>query len=94
MRRAFALKAFRHTAQYDATVAGYLGAEEALPDSLTLTFEKIDDMRYGETLTSEQGFIVKLVERAVLPTRLARLPAMSTARQGAVVQQHQTPTRL
>jgi len=23
MRRAFAIKAFRHTAQYDATVAGY-----------------------------------------------------------------------
>ena len=26
--QAFALKAFRHTAQYDATVAGYLGADD------------------------------------------------------------------
>ena len=56
MRRAFALKAFRHTAQYDATVAGYLGADEALPDSLTLTFDKIDDMRYGENPHQRAGF--------------------------------------
>ena len=56
MRRQFALKAFRHTAQYDATVAGYLGAEEPLPDSLTLTFEKIDDMRYGENPHQRAGF--------------------------------------
>lgn len=56
MRRAFALKAFRHTAQYDATVAGYLGADEALPDSLTLTFDKVDDMRYGENPHQRAGF--------------------------------------
>lgn len=48
MRRAYAVKAFRHTAQYDATVAGYLGADEKLPDSLTLTYNKMDEMRYGE----------------------------------------------
>ena len=56
MRRSFALKAFRHTAQYDATVAGYLGADEVLPDSLTLTFDKIDDMRYGENPHQRAGF--------------------------------------
>ena len=59
MRRQFALKAFRHTAQDDATVAGYLGAEEPLPDSLTLTFEKIDDMRYGEIRISAQVFTAR-----------------------------------
>ncbi len=48
MRRAFALKAFRHTARYDAQVAAYLGKDEAFPESLTMSFEKIDDMRYGE----------------------------------------------
>ena len=56
MRRSFALQAFRHTAQYDATVAGYLGADELLPDSLTLTFNKIDDMRYGENPHQRAGF--------------------------------------
>lgn len=48
MRRAFAIKAFRHTAQYDATIAGYLGAAQTLPSSLTLSFNKADEMRYGE----------------------------------------------
>ena len=56
MRRGFAIKAFRHTAQYDATVAGYLGAQEPLPDSLTLTYNKIDDMRYGENPHQAAGF--------------------------------------
>ena len=56
MRRAFAIKAFRHTAQYDATVAGYLGAQEPLPDSLTLTYSKIDDLRYGENPHQAAGF--------------------------------------
>jgi phosphoribosylaminoimidazolecarboxamide formyltransferase/IMP cyclohydrolase len=48
MRRAFALKAFRHTARYDSQVAAYLGRDEEFPQSLTMSFEKIDDMRYGE----------------------------------------------
>jgi phosphoribosylaminoimidazolecarboxamide formyltransferase/IMP cyclohydrolase len=56
MCRNFAVKAFRHTAQYDATVAGYLGAEELLPDSLTLTFDKADDMRYGENPHQQAAF--------------------------------------
>tara|TARA_B100001057_G_scaffold58171_1_gene51575 strand:+ start:2537 stop:4096 length:1560 start_codon:yes stop_codon:yes gene_type:complete len=56
MCRRFALKAFRHTAQYDATVAGYLGADEPLPASLTLTFEKMEDMRYGENPHQRAGF--------------------------------------
>nr|WP_315020562.1 bifunctional phosphoribosylaminoimidazolecarboxamide formyltransferase/IMP cyclohydrolase [uncultured Aminipila sp.] len=45
-----ALKVFQHTAAYDAMISDYLrkqiGAE--LPDSLTLTFEKVQDLRYGE----------------------------------------------
>ena len=47
-RREFAVKAFRHTAAYDATIAGYLGADELLPSSLSLAFSKVDTMRYGE----------------------------------------------
>lgn len=45
-----ALKVFQHTAAYDAMISDYLrkqiGAE--LPDHLTLTFEKVQDLRYGE----------------------------------------------
>ncbi len=56
MRRRYAVKAFRHTAQYDATVAAYLGAEEVLPDSLSLTFNKAADMRYGENPHQQAAF--------------------------------------
>lgn len=45
-----ALKVFQHTAAYDAMIADYLrkqiGAE--LPDKLTMTFERAQELRYGE----------------------------------------------
>jgi len=46
-----AYKVFEHTSQYDALIANYLRGqmgEEFFPQSLTLTFEKVQDMRYGE----------------------------------------------
>jgi phosphoribosylaminoimidazolecarboxamide formyltransferase / IMP cyclohydrolase len=47
-RRIFAAKAFRHTAQYDAVVSDYLSSDELFPESLTLTWNKLQEMRYGE----------------------------------------------
>ncbi|NSW89602.1 MAG: bifunctional phosphoribosylaminoimidazolecarboxamide formyltransferase/IMP cyclohydrolase [Firmicutes bacterium] len=53
-----ACKVFEHTSHYDALIAGYLrkkvfedsicGKINVFPDTLTLTFEKVQDMRYGE----------------------------------------------
>jgi phosphoribosylaminoimidazolecarboxamide formyltransferase/IMP cyclohydrolase len=43
-----ALKVFEHTAAYDAMIAQYLRGDGELPEKLTLTFEKVQDMRYGE----------------------------------------------
>ena len=45
-----ALKVFQHTAAYDAMISDYLRKqiEADLPDNLTLTFEKVQDLRYGE----------------------------------------------
>ncbi len=45
-----ALKVFRHTAAYDTMISAYLGEqiEEDLPENITFTFEKIQDLRYGE----------------------------------------------
>jgi phosphoribosylaminoimidazolecarboxamide formyltransferase/IMP cyclohydrolase len=48
LRRELAVKAFTHTARYDGAIAAYLGGREDFPDLLTLQFEKIDDLRYGE----------------------------------------------
>ena len=64
MRRRYAVKAFRHTAQYDATVSGYLGAEDTLPDSISLTFNKIDDMRYGENPHQDAAFYKQVLGTA------------------------------
>ena len=45
-----ALKVFQHTAAYDALIADYLRVQGGydLPDNLTMTFEKVQDLRYGE----------------------------------------------
>jgi phosphoribosylaminoimidazolecarboxamide formyltransferase/IMP cyclohydrolase len=56
LRRKLALKAFRHTARYDAMVAAYLGADEPLPASLSLTFDKLAEMRYGENPHQQAAF--------------------------------------
>jgi phosphoribosylaminoimidazolecarboxamide formyltransferase/IMP cyclohydrolase len=49
-KRKLAAKVFRHTASYDALIAEYLTKEvgEESPESLTITFEKKQDLRYGE----------------------------------------------
>src|SRR5699024_12056791 len=43
-------KTFRHTAAYDALIADYLSkqAGENNPEKLTLTYDLISSMRYGE----------------------------------------------
>ena len=44
-------KVFEHTASYDAMICNYLKQErkdESLPQELTLTYEKVQEMRYGE----------------------------------------------
>ena len=61
LRRRFAVKAFRHTARYDATIAGYLGAAETLPDSISLAFNKVDDMRYGENPHQQAAFYREVI---------------------------------
>jgi phosphoribosylaminoimidazolecarboxamide formyltransferase/IMP cyclohydrolase len=55
-RRRFATKAFRHTARYDAMVSGWLGKDEPFPENVTLTFDKLQDMRYGENPHQNAAF--------------------------------------
>ncbi len=46
----YALKVFQHTASYDALISNYLAEQigEIYPESYTVTYEKVQDMRYGE----------------------------------------------
>jgi phosphoribosylaminoimidazolecarboxamide formyltransferase/IMP cyclohydrolase len=48
-RRRLAVKAFAHTAAYDAAIWRYLaGNENLLPERLPLSLRKLTDLRYGE----------------------------------------------
>ncbi len=51
-KRRLAYKVFAHTAQYDAMIAQYLWAHlpgsETFPETMTLPFERVQPMRYGE----------------------------------------------
>jgi phosphoribosylaminoimidazolecarboxamide formyltransferase/IMP cyclohydrolase len=56
-----AAKVFRHTAAYDAMIAEYLTniVGEEYPESLTITFEKKQDLRYGENPHQKAAFYKK-----------------------------------
>ncbi len=52
-------KVFMHTSNYDTMIADYLKKERKdydLPETLTMTFEKIQDMRYGENPHQKAAF--------------------------------------
>jgi phosphoribosylaminoimidazolecarboxamide formyltransferase / IMP cyclohydrolase len=54
-----ASKVFQHTAAYDALIADYLLKQQArdeMPEKVTLTFEKVQDMRYGENPHQKAAF--------------------------------------
>jgi phosphoribosylaminoimidazolecarboxamide formyltransferase/IMP cyclohydrolase len=65
----FAQKAFRHSARYEAAIAAYFSqvetreagyavaeAEDVFPYRLSLTFEKVQDLRYGENPHQRAAF--------------------------------------
>lgn len=52
-------KVFMHTSSYDTLIANYLKKERKdneLPETLTLTYEKVQDMRYGENPHQKAAF--------------------------------------
>jgi phosphoribosylaminoimidazolecarboxamide formyltransferase/IMP cyclohydrolase len=55
---ALAAKVFRHTAAYDALIAQYLTRVTGVdyPERLTLTYEKVQDLRYGENPHQSAAF--------------------------------------
>ncbi|MCF0106110.1 MAG: bifunctional phosphoribosylaminoimidazolecarboxamide formyltransferase/IMP cyclohydrolase [Holdemanella sp.] len=57
-REKLAAKVFRHTARYDAMIADYLTKKtgEEFPESLTITFDKVQDLRYGENPHQKAAF--------------------------------------
>ncbi|WML42183.1 bifunctional phosphoribosylaminoimidazolecarboxamide formyltransferase/IMP cyclohydrolase [Neobacillus sp. OS1-2] len=60
-RRKLAAKVFRHTAAYDALIAGYMTdlAGEETPEKLTVTYELKQGLRYGENPHQQAAFYKK-----------------------------------
>ncbi|MEK6603332.1 MAG: bifunctional phosphoribosylaminoimidazolecarboxamide formyltransferase/IMP cyclohydrolase, partial [Nitrospirota bacterium] len=61
MRRDLARKVFQHTSRYDGMIAGYLERQGAagpfhFPSVLTLQFEKVQNLRYGENPHQQGAF--------------------------------------
>jgi phosphoribosylaminoimidazolecarboxamide formyltransferase/IMP cyclohydrolase len=57
-RKTLAAKVFRHTANYDALIGEYFTGEtkEMFPENYTVTFEKVQSLRYGENPHQEAAF--------------------------------------
>lgn len=49
-------KAYTHTALYDSHIAEYMRRQAGLPEKLFLTFDKVQDLRYGENPHQQAGF--------------------------------------
>lgn len=59
-----ATKVFQHTAAYDAMICDYLkkqSNDNELPLDLTLTYEKVQDLRYGENSHQKASFYKEII---------------------------------
>lgn len=70
-----ALKVFEHTAAYDAWISDYLRRRigKELPDNPTFTYEKIQDLRYGENPHQKAWYYKKTYEENAALTRAVQL---------------------
>jgi phosphoribosylaminoimidazolecarboxamide formyltransferase / IMP cyclohydrolase len=80
-RRRLAAKAFAHTARYDTMVAAWLASISQLtdspkqfPDALSLVFDKVQDLRYGENPHQHAAFYrdFRHIEPSVTSARIAQ----------------------
>jgi phosphoribosylaminoimidazolecarboxamide formyltransferase/IMP cyclohydrolase len=56
-------KVFEHTSHYDTLIANYMREQRGatdLPDTISMTFEKVQDMRYGENPHQKAAFYKKV----------------------------------
>ncbi|WP_249871753.1 bifunctional phosphoribosylaminoimidazolecarboxamide formyltransferase/IMP cyclohydrolase [Oceanobacillus saliphilus] len=62
-----AAKVFRHTANYDAMIAQYFMGEtkEEFPETYTVTYEKVQDLRYGENPHQQAAFYKNPIHKSM-----------------------------
>ncbi|MFI3231536.1 MAG: bifunctional phosphoribosylaminoimidazolecarboxamide formyltransferase/IMP cyclohydrolase, partial [bacterium] len=69
-------KVFEHTAHYDALISNYMKGKAGLPkytETLTLTYEKVEDMRYGENPHQKACFYKQVGENKGMLTNYKQL---------------------
>jgi phosphoribosylaminoimidazolecarboxamide formyltransferase/IMP cyclohydrolase len=75
LRRRLALKAFSHTAEYDAAIGQYLATQVSddglFPERLPLILSKVQELRYGEN-PHQRGALYRLTEHGGLANAIQR----------------------
>jgi phosphoribosylaminoimidazolecarboxamide formyltransferase / IMP cyclohydrolase len=72
-RRRLATDAFAHTAAYEAAIANWFGARETFPDSLVISLEKVQDLRYGENPHQRGAYYAERGARRHLLSRIEQV---------------------
>ncbi len=72
-RRALAARAFQSTAALDAAVAGWLGRDEAFPETYVPVFERYLDLSYGENPHQQAAYYAQKGARTHLLARVEQL---------------------
>ena len=69
-----AAKVFRHTAHYDALIAKYFNeaTDESFPENYTVTYEKVQDLRYGENPHQKAAFYEDVQHRGGMSFAMAK----------------------
>lgn len=63
-RYELAKKVFQHTAHYDTMIASYLSRNDVeFPETLTLTYERVQNLRYGENPHQQGAFYQDVLRR-------------------------------
>jgi phosphoribosylaminoimidazolecarboxamide formyltransferase / IMP cyclohydrolase len=73
LRRSLANEAFATTASYDAAIANWFGETEAFPDQMTLSFQKVADLPYGENPHQRAAYYRELGARRHLLSSVDQL---------------------
>jgi phosphoribosylaminoimidazolecarboxamide formyltransferase/IMP cyclohydrolase len=72
-RRRLAARAFQLTAAYDAAVAGWLGRDDAFPETFVPVFERYMDLPYGENPHQRGAYYTQRGARTHLLARVEQL---------------------
>ena len=76
-RRALAADAFAYSAVYEAAIARWFAEGEGLPETLSLSFEKAQDLAYGENPHQQAAYYRELGARRPLLSHVEQLQGRS-----------------